>query len=209
MLENSIIINEEKTKKQPNVAMGLFLIKIMLIYTNFNFDFHGWWENVYFENNSANEHIAIVRFLTHLKHSQYVLYNRPLKCLRHASVEQWIAMQSGKHVQGQNLSRFVLNRKLCDVSTSEGYSWGKHKEKSQVHVSYLYMWYRFLLIYINFNFDFHGLDNVYFENYFANNQITSLVFKPFKTLAVRALSEYKTLDCVSFFISDKALLLVF
>ena len=29
-------------------------------------------------------------------------------------------MQSGKHV-GQNLSWFVLDRKLCDVSTSEGY----------------------------------------------------------------------------------------
>ena len=43
----------------------------------------------------------------------FVGYNRPLKCLRHASV---ITMQSGKHVK-QNLSRFVLDRKMCDVST--------------------------------------------------------------------------------------------
>ena len=31
------------------------------------------------------------------------------------------------------------------------------------------------LIYINFNFDFLGVDNVYFENNFANNQIISFV----------------------------------
>ena len=30
-----------------------------------------------------------------------------------------------------------------------------------------------MLIYINFNFDFLGLDNVYFENYFANEHIIS------------------------------------
>ena len=35
-----------------------------------------------------------------------VSHNRPLKCLRHASAEQSIAVQSGKHV-GQNRSQFV------------------------------------------------------------------------------------------------------
>ena len=33
-----------------------------------------------------------------------------------------------------------------------------------------------MLIHINFNFDFLDLDNVYFENYFANEQIISFVF---------------------------------
>ena len=41
-------------------------------------------------------------------------------------------------------------------------------QRKIISVSYLYMWYRFLFIYINFNFDFLGLDNIYFENYFAN-----------------------------------------
>ena len=50
-------------------------------------------------------------------------------------------------------------------------------------------------IYINFSFDFLGLDdNVYFQNYFANELIRWVVFKPF------------ALSC---FISDKVLLLVF
>ena len=66
-----------------------------------------------------------------------------------------------------------------------------------------------MLIYINFNFDFLGLDNVYFENYFANEHIATIVrFKPFKTLTAHVLSQYKTLVFVSHFISDKALLLV-
>jgi hypothetical protein len=30
---------------------------------------------------------------------------------------------------------------------------------------------RFVLIYINFSFDFLGLDNVYFQNYFANEEV--------------------------------------
>lgn len=38
--------------------------------------------------------------------------------LHQASVEQLIAMQSGKDV-GQNQSQFVLDRKMCDVSTSK------------------------------------------------------------------------------------------
>ena len=44
-------------------------------------------------------------------------------------------------------------------------------------------------IYINFNFDFLGLDNVYFENYFASvvQHIIAFVFKPYRTLTVRAL----------------------
>ena len=55
-----------------------------------------------------------------------------------------------------------------------------------------------MLRYINFSFDFLGSDKVDFENYFVNELIRSR-FKPFKTLAVRALSD----------ISDKVLLLVF
>jgi hypothetical protein len=48
-----------------------------------------------------------------------------------------------------------------------------------------------MFIYINFSFDFLGLDNVYFYNYFANELIGWVVFKPFKTGAVRALSDKK------------------
>ncbi len=42
-----------------------------------------------------------------------------------------------------------------------------------------------MLIYINFSFDFLGLDNVDFENYFAN-KLTNMgrFFKPFKALVV-------------------------
>ena len=41
-----------------------------------------------------------------------------------------------------------------------------------------------------FSFDFLGLDNIDFENYFANELIKmGRFFKPFKTLAVRALSD--------------------
>ena len=39
------------------------------------------------------------------------------------------------------------------------------------------MWQRFPLIYINFNFDFLDLHNVFFENYFANELTTSIVFE--------------------------------
>ena len=60
-----------------------------------------------------------------------------------------------------------------------------------------------MLIYRNFNFDFLALDNVYFENYFVNKHVISFVFKLFKTLTARALSEYKTLDYVSYFSSKK------
>ena len=65
-------------------------------------------------------------------------------------------------------------------------------QREIISVSYLYMWYRFLFIYINFNFDFLGLDNIYFENYFAN-ELTKWqsFFKPFKTLVDRVLSHIK------------------
>ena len=33
-----------------------------------------------------------------------------------------------------------------------------------------------MLIYMDFNIDFLGLDNVYFENYFANKRIISFAF---------------------------------
>ena len=50
-----------------------------------------------------------------------------------------------------------------------------------------------MLIYINLSFDFLGLDNVDFDNYFAIELIRWVIFKPFKTLAVRALSDIKRL----------------
>ena len=50
---------------------------------------------------------------------------------------------------------------------------------------------KIMLIYITFSFDFLGLDNVDFSNYFANEVIRWLVFKPFKTLAVHALSDIR------------------
>ena len=34
--------------------------------------------------------------------------------------------------------------------------------------------YNFMLIYINFSFDFLGLDNIDFENYFANELIHAM-----------------------------------
>ena len=43
---------------------------------------------------------------------------------------------------------------------------------------------KIMFIYINLSFDFLGLDNFFF-NYFANVLIRWVVFKPFKTLAVR------------------------
>ena len=52
--------------------------------------------------------------------SDYV--NRPLKRLRHASVEQWIAMQSLWETYRTKLISVNNDRKLCDVSTSEFYS---------------------------------------------------------------------------------------
>ncbi len=45
----------------------------MLIYINFSFDFLGL-DNIDFENYFANELIEMGRFLSHLKHSQFVLY---------------------------------------------------------------------------------------------------------------------------------------
>ena len=76
--------------------------------------------------------------------SLVVIYrNRPLKCLRHASVKQWIAMQSGKQV-AQNLSYwFVLERKLCDVSTSEGYSLAILIVGDHWWVKCFVLWYKF------------------------------------------------------------------
>ena len=42
-----------------------------------------------------------------------------------------------------------------------------------------------MLIYINFSFDFLSLDNVDFENYFANTTHKhGSLFKPFKALVV-------------------------
>jgi hypothetical protein len=55
------------------------------------------------------------------------------------------------------------------------------------------MWYRFMLIYINLNFDFLGLDNVYFENYFANELIRWVVFYVVYNIRVRVVSDIQTL----------------
>jgi hypothetical protein len=59
--------------------------------------------------------------------------------------------------------------------------------KNHVHLHKLY------------SFDFLGLDNVYFLNYFANQLIRWVVFKPFKTLAVRSLSDVKHSSCILVF----------
>ena len=66
-----------------------------------------------------------------------------------------------------------------------------------------------MLIYINFSFDFLGLDNVDFQNYFANKLINMGRFlSHLKHLYSRALSDIKCSACASHFISDKALLRV-
>ncbi len=49
-----------------------------------------------------------------------------------------------------------------------------------------------MLIYIHFSSDLLGLNNVDFENYFANELIKDgSFFKPFKALVQSCLSEYK------------------
>ena len=50
-----------------------------------------------------------------------------------------------------------------------------------------------MLSYINFSVDFLGLDNIDFENYFANELINSYAsfFKPFKALVVGFYQIYK------------------
>ncbi len=67
-----------------------------------------------------------------------------------------------------------------------------------------------MLIYIHFSSDLLGLNNVDFENYFANELIKDgSFFKPFKALVQSCLSEYKMLGFRGSawrFISDKALL---
>lgn len=50
-----------------------------------------------------------------------------------------------------------------------------------------------MLISINFSFDFLRLDKVYFGNDFVNELTRQRLFKLLKILAVRALSDYKTL----------------
>lgn len=50
-----------------------------------------------------------------------------------------------------------------------------------------------MLISINFSFDFLRLDKVYFDNDFVNELTRQRLFKLLKKLAVRALSDYKTL----------------
>ena len=64
-------------------------------------------------------------------------------------------------------------------------------------------------LHINFTFDFLGLDNVDFENYFANKLINMGRFlSHLKHLYSRALSDIKRSACPLHFISDKALLRV-
>ena len=53
-LKNSLIIQEENTKKNHKRVVSLYVIKIMLIYINFSFDFLGL-DKVYFKNYFANE----------------------------------------------------------------------------------------------------------------------------------------------------------
>ena len=66
-----------------------------------------------------------------------------------------------------------------------------------------------MLIYINFSFDFLSLDNVDFENDFANKLINmGRYLSRLKHLYSRALSDMKCSACASYFISDKALLRV-
>ena len=58
--------------------------------------------------------------------------NTPLKCLRHASVGQWIGMQSG--TCWTKLISICIKRKLRDVSTSEVHLMlltGKNKRKER------------------------------------------------------------------------------
>ena len=58
--------------------------------------------------------------------------NTPLKCLRHASVGQWIGMQSGTCLT--KLISICIKRKLRDVSTSEVHLMlltGKNKRKKR------------------------------------------------------------------------------
>jgi hypothetical protein len=54
MLKNSLIIQEQNTKKNHKRVVVLYVIKIMLIYINFSFDFLGL-DKVYFKNYFANE----------------------------------------------------------------------------------------------------------------------------------------------------------
>ncbi len=66
-----------------------------------------------------------------------------------------------------------------------------------------------MLVYINFSFDFLDLDNVDFENYFANKLTNMGCFlSHLKHLYSRALSDIKRSASASHFISDKALLRV-
>ena len=59
----------------------------------------------------------------------------------------------------------------------------KKTQRKSLACRWFYMWYRFPLTYVNFSFDFLDLDNVFLENYFAN-ELTKWrsFFKPFKTL---------------------------
>ena len=65
-----------------------------------------------------------------------------------------------------------------------------------------------MLIYINFSPDFLSLDNVDFENYFANKLINMGRYLSHLKPCSRALSDIKCSACASHFISDKALLRV-
>ena len=53
-LKNSLIIQEQNTKKNHKRVVVLYVIKIMLIYINFSFDFLRL-DKVYFKNYFANE----------------------------------------------------------------------------------------------------------------------------------------------------------
>ena len=68
----------------------------------------------------------------------------------------------------------------------------KKTQRKSLACRWFYMWYRFPLIYTKFSFDFLDLDNVFLENYFAN-ELTKWrsFFKPFKTLVDRVLSHIK------------------
>jgi hypothetical protein len=52
--KNSLIIQEQNTKKNHKRVVVLYVIKITLIYINFSFDFLGL-DKVYFKNYFANE----------------------------------------------------------------------------------------------------------------------------------------------------------
>ena len=53
----------------------------------------------------------------------------------------------------------------------------KKRQRKSLAIRWFYISDKKTLIFINFNFDFLGIDNVYFENYFASEHSQYMLYQ--------------------------------